>query len=169
MLETANKDKYIKAPDGKIDIKSLTLDELTECIMLMDESTFRAKQIYSWLHVKKVRDYEDMTNIPKVLRDKCRENFSLVTLKSVQVQESKLDDTKKFLFALPDGNIIESVFMKYRFGVSLCISSQVGCRMGCRFCASTLDGVVRNLQPSEMLDQIYSIARIPGKRYIAWW
>ncbi len=164
MLETANKDKYIKAPDGKIDIKSLTLDELTECIMLMDESAFRAKQIYSWLHVKKVRDYEDMTNIPKALREKCRENFSLVTLKSVQVQESKLDDTKKFLFALPDGNIIESVFMKYRFGVSLCISSQVGCRMGCRFCASTLDGVVRNLLPSEMLDQIYSIAQITGEK-----
>ena len=148
----------------KTDIKSLTLAELTQQLTEMGEPAFRAKQIYQWLHVKQARDFDDMTNISKALRDKCREKFDLVTLKTVQVQESKLDDTKKFLFALPDGNVIESVFMKYRFGVSLCISSQVGCRMGCKFCASTLDGVVRNLEPSEMLDQIYSIARITGEK-----
>ena len=146
------------------DIKSLTLDELTQQLKDMGEPAFRAKQLYQWLHVKQVRSFEEMTNISKGLKEKLAANCVLTTLKAVQVQESALDDTKKFLFALPDGNVIESVFMKYRFGVSLCISSQVGCRMGCRFCASTLDGVVRNLAPSEMLDQIYSIAQITGEK-----
>ena len=164
MQETGNTEKYITAQDGKIDIKSLTLDELIECVKEMGEPAFRAKQLYQWLHVKQVRSYDEMTNISGALKDKCREKFSFTALKMVQVQESKLDDTKKFLFALSDGNVIESVFMKYRFGVSLCISSQVGCRMGCKFCASTLDGVVRNLLPSEMLDQIYSIAQITGEK-----
>ena len=156
--------EYIKGNTGKTDIKSLTLNELTEEIKEMGEPSFRAKQLYEWLHVKMARDYEEMTNISKALKEKCRERFDFVSLKSVEVQESKIDDTKKFLFALSDGNVIESVFMKYRFGNSVCISSQVGCRMGCRFCASTIDGVVRNLLPSEMLDQIYSIARITGQK-----
>ena len=155
---------YIQGINGKIDIKSLTLDELTILIKEIGEPAFRAKQLYEWMHVKLARDYDEMTNIPKSLKEKCREKFDFVSLRSELVQESKLDDTKKFLFALSDGNMIESVFMKYKFGVSVCISSQVGCRMGCKFCASTIDGVVRNLLPSEMLDQIYAISRITGEK-----
>ncbi|WP_242839059.1 23S rRNA (adenine(2503)-C(2))-methyltransferase RlmN [Butyrivibrio sp. MC2021] len=162
-VKTDNKE-YIKGLSGKIDIKSLTLPELSECIKAIGEPAFRAKQLYEWLHIKQVADYDDMTNISKALKEKCRKNFDLVSLKCVQVQESHIDDTKKFLFGLADGNVIESVFMKYKFGVSVCISSQVGCRMGCKFCASTLDGVERSLLPSEMLDQIYSIGRITGEK-----
>ncbi len=154
----------IKAPDGKTDIKSLTLPELTESIKNLDQPAFRAKQLYEWMHKKQVRTPDEMTNIPKALKEIISENFSFTNLNPVRVQESKLDETKKFLFALSDGNVIESVFMKYRFGVSVCISSQVGCRMGCRFCASTLDGVERNLLPSEMLDQIYAISHITGEK-----
>ena len=155
---------YIKAPSGKIDIKSLTLKELTQCMKDMGEPAFRAKQLYEWMHKKEAPGYDDMTNISKALKEKCLDNFEYTSLQVVEVLESKVDETKKFLFGLSDGNIIESVFMKYKFGVSVCISSQVGCRMGCKFCASTLDGVVRNLLPSEMLDQIYSISRYTGQK-----
>ena len=154
----------IQGISGKTDIKSLTLSELTDAMKELGEPAFRAKQLYEWMHVKQARDYEEMTNISKALKEKLKENFDFTSLKAEMVQESKLDDTKKFLFVLADGNMIESVFMKYRFGVSVCISSQVGCRMGCRFCASTIDGVVRNLLPSEMLDQIYAISRITGEK-----
>jgi 23S rRNA (adenine2503-C2)-methyltransferase len=146
------------------DIKSMTLQELTDALAQLGEPKFRAKQLYDWMHVKMARSYDEMTNIPAALKQKLSESFDYTSLKQVDVQESKLDETKKFLFALSDGNVIESVFMKYRFGVSVCISSQVGCRMGCRFCASTIDGVVRGLLPSEMLDQIYSISRITGQK-----
>ena len=150
--------------DLERDIKSLNLDELTEAIKEMGEPAFRAKQLYQWMHVKMARSYDEMTNIPASLKEKLTEKYDYTCLKQVDLQESRLDDTKKFLFALSDGNVIESVFMKYKFGVSVCISSQVGCRMGCRFCASTIDGVVRGLLPSEMLDQIYSISRITGEK-----
>jgi 23S rRNA (adenine2503-C2)-methyltransferase len=156
--------KYIIGNDNKIDIKSLDLSELTECIKSLGEPAFRAKQLYEWMHVKQVGSYEEMLNIPKALKTKLSENFSFTSLEPIRIQESQLDETKKYLFALSDGNAIESVFMKYKFGVSVCISSQVGCRMGCRFCASTLDGVERNLLPSEMLDQIYAISRITGQK-----
>ena len=148
----------------KKDIKSLTLAELTEEMKALGEPAFRAKQLYEWMHKKMAGNYDEMSNISKALKEKLRENFEYTSLKAVRVQESQIDDTKKFLFALADGNVIESVFMKYKFGNSVCISSQVGCRMGCKFCASTLDGVERNLLPSEMLDQIYSIARITGEK-----
>ncbi len=160
----ADSKEYIKGISGKIDIKSLTLEELTECIKAINEPAFRAKQLYEWMHIKQVPGFDVMTNISKALKEKCAENFDYVSLQSVRVQESQIDDTKKFLFGLSDGNVIESVFMKYKFGNSVCISSQVGCRMGCKFCASTLDGVERSLLPSEMLDQIYSIARITGEK-----
>ncbi|MCR5100821.1 MAG: 23S rRNA (adenine(2503)-C(2))-methyltransferase RlmN [Butyrivibrio sp.] len=146
------------------DIKSLTLEELTEEIKAMGEPAFRAKQLYEWIHKKMAAGYESMGNIPKALKEKCQEKFSYTSLKVVEVQESKLDGTKKFLFGLDDGNVIESVWMKYKYGYSVCISSQVGCRMGCKFCASTIDGLARNLTPGEMLDQIYSMARINGER-----
>ena len=148
----------------KTDIKALTLEELTQEIKGLGEPAFRAKQLYEWMHVRMAGDYDDMSNIPKALKEKCREHFEYTSLKQVRMQESALDGTRKFLFGLADGNVIESVWMEYRFGVSVCISSQVGCRMGCRFCASTLDGLERNLRPSEMLDQIYAMSRILGKK-----
>lgn len=147
-----------------IDIKSLSLSELENLITELGDKKFRAAQIYQWLHQKLVESFDDCTNISKELRDKLKERCRLVALRAVKVQTSKLDGTSKFLFELWDGNLIESVLMKYNHGNSVCISSQVGCRMGCRFCASTLDGMVRNLTPSEMLDQIYRIQKITGQR-----
>lgn len=148
----------------KPDIKSMTLTELREEICAMGEKKFRADQIYQWMHGKLARGFDEMTNISAAFREACKEKFSYTTLKIVRVQESRLDGTKKYLFALADGNVVESVLMPYRHGNSVCISSQVGCRMGCRFCASTLDGLTRNLLPSEMLDQIYSISVLTGER-----
>ena len=146
------------------DLKSLTLTQLQEAMNEMGEKSFRAKQLYEWMHKKLARDYEDMTNIPAGLKVKCRENFTYTSLRMLQVQTSRIDGTKKYLFELSDGNVVESVWMKYKHGNSVCISSQVGCRMGCRFCASTLDGLERNLLPSEMLDQIYAITLETGER-----
>lgn len=150
--------------DTKTDIKSMTLEELKKDMEAIGEKTFRAAQIYEWMHVKLVRDYDEMTNISEALKEKCRQRYELTALKAVQVQESAIDGTKKFLFALADGNMVESVWMKYKHGNSVCISSQVGCRMGCAFCASTLDGLERSLRPSEMLDQIYAITLLTGER-----
>lgn len=148
----------------KKDIKSFTLTQLTDELTAMGEKTFRAKQMYEWMHVKLVRSFDEMTNLSKEIRERCKENYSFTTLHAIEVQESKLDGTKKFLFELSDGNMVESVWMKYKHGNSVCISSQVGCRMGCKFCASTLDGLERNLLPSEMLEQIYAITRLTGER-----
>ena len=148
----------------KKDIKSLTLVQLKQELLDMGEKPFRAVQIYSWLHQKLVRNFAEMSNISKELRERLSERFFLTALELVTVQESKLDGTRKYLFGLSDGNVVESVFMRYHHGNSLCISSQVGCRMGCRFCASTLDGLERCLLPSEMLDQIYAITRHTGER-----
>ena len=148
----------------KTDIRSLNLKELTVFMEQLGEKAFRAKQIYQWLHGKQAASFEEMTNIPKALIEKLKENSHLVSIKQEAVQISKIDGTRKYLFLLDDGNVIESVFMRYKHGNSVCISSQVGCRMGCRFCASTLDGLVRGLTPSEMLDQIYQIGRDTGER-----
>lgn len=148
----------------KIDIKSLTLNELKEQLVLLGEKPFRAKQIYEWLHVKLVRSFDEMTNISKETKQKLEENFELTNLKVVDSLISEDGSTSKFLFELSDHRVIESVLMKYHHGNSVCISSQVGCRMGCRFCASTLGGLERNLQTSEMLDQIYQIQKISGER-----
>lgn len=148
----------------KIDIKSLDLEELKSELLNRNEKAFRAKQMYDWMHVKLAAGFDEMSNLSKEFRDKCSEWYEYTSLNAVQVQESKIDGTKKFLFALSDGNVVESVWMKYKHGNSVCISSQVGCRMGCSFCASTLDGLERNLKPSEMLDQIYAITRLTGER-----
>ncbi len=148
----------------KKDVKSLTLQELKRELGGAGEKAFRAKQMYDWMHRKLVRDFDEMTNLSEAFRRRCRESYTLTALKTVQVQESKLDGTRKYLFELSDGNVVESVWMRYRHGNSVCISSQVGCRMGCRFCASTLDGLERSLWPSEMLDQIYAIQRHTGER-----
>ena len=150
--------------EQKTDIKSLNLRELTEELKTRGEKPFRAKQMYEWMHVKTARSFEEMTNLSKAFREQCEQWYTYTSLQAVRVQESKLDGTKKFLFELADGNMVESVWMKYKHGNSVCISSQVGCRMGCRFCASTLDGLERNLLPSEMLDQIYAITRLTGER-----
>lgn len=150
--------------DNRRDIKSLTLSELKEQMESMGEKPFRAKQLYEWMHKKLVTEYGEMTNIPAALADKCRERYRYTLLRTVRVQESKVDGTKKYLFEMSDGNMVESIWMRYKHGNSACISSQVGCRMGCRFCASTLDGLERNLLPSEMLEQIYSIIRHTGER-----
>lgn len=148
----------------KTDIKSLTIEELQKELQGMGEKPFRGAQIYEWLHGKLARTFEEMSNLPKNLRRRLEERFLLVALEPVQVLESRLDGTRKYLFRLWDGHVIESVFMRYHHGNSLCISSQVGCRMGCRFCASTLDGLARSLLPSEMLDQVYAASRHTGER-----
>lgn len=141
------------------DIKSMTLKELQAETERLGEPKFRARQIYGWLHERLADDYDEMTNLPKGLRERLKSDYALTRLTQVTVQVSKEDGTSKFLFALPDGNRIESVLMKYRHGNSVCISSQAGCRMGCRFCASTLDGLARNLTAAEMLDQVYQIQK----------
>ena len=146
------------------DIKSLSMDELRLETEKMGEKAFRAKQLYEWMHVKLARDYDEMTNIPKHLRESLAREYPYTSLKEVTVQVSKIDGTRKYLFALSDGNYVESVWMQYHHGNSVCISSQVGCRMGCRFCASTIGGLERNLTPAEMLDQIYAISKSTGER-----
>ncbi len=156
--------EFKKLEQNKTDIKSFSLNELKSEMEKLGEKAFRAKQLYEWMHVKLARDYDEMTNIPKSLKEKLQNNFSYTSLKEIRVQTSKIDGTKKFLFELSDGNLVESVWMKYHHGNSVCISSQVGCRMGCRFCASTLDGLERGLLPSEMLDQIYAISKSTGER-----
>ena len=148
----------------KKDIKSFTLTQLTDELTAMGEKAFRAKQMYEWMHKKLVRSFDEMTNLSETLREKCKNLYEFTSLNVVRVQESKLDGTRKFLFGLSDGNVVESVWMKYKHGNSVCISSQVGCRMGCKFCASTLDGLERSLLPSEMLDQIYAISKYTGER-----
>ena len=147
-----------------IDIKSMDEAQLQAYFEQLGEKKFRASQVYQWLHQKLVTDFDQMTNLPESLRKTLKENCRLTALTAERVQVSQIDGTSKYLFKLYDGNLIESVLMKYHHGNSVCISSQVGCRMGCRFCASTLDGMVRNLAPSEMLDQIYRIQTISGER-----
>ena len=145
------------------DIKSMTIDELKKLMTTLGDKPFRAKQIYSWLHEHLVTSYDEMTNLSKSLREKLKE-YPVTALKMVDVQTSRIDGTQKYLFRLSDGNVIESVLMRYKHGNSVCISSQVGCRMGCRFCASTIGGLTRCLLPSEMLDQIYRIQALTGER-----
>lgn len=149
---------------NKMDIKSLNMEELTAFVVGLGEKKFRGKQLYEWLHVRQAASFDEMTNLSKEFRERLKETCELVCLRQVDVQISAIDGTRKYLFALSDGNVIESVLMRYKHGNSVCISSQVGCRMGCRFCASTLDGLVRGLTPSEMLDQIYRISKNIGER-----
>lgn len=148
----------------KIDIKSLSKSQLKKELEQMGEKAFRATQVYEWLHQKLADDFDEMTNLSKALREKLKEPCYLTKLEAVQIQTSALDGTQKFLFQLKDHQVIESVLMKYKHGNSVCISSQVGCRMGCRFCASTIGGLERNLTAGEMLDQIYQIQKISGER-----
>lgn len=148
----------------KTDIRSLNLEELKAWFKERGEKPFRAGQLYQWMHQKLAGSFDEMTNLSKGLREKLAGETEYTVLKPVEILTSEIDGTQKYLFELKDGNVIESVLMKYHHGNSVCISSQVGCRMGCRFCASTLDGMERNLRPSEMLDQIYRIQTITGER-----
>ena len=149
----------------KKDIRSMTPEEL-EAFVVNDlkDKKFRARQIYDWMHVKCVQNFDEMTNLSKVLRQKLSENATLCPVEKADCLISQIDGTRKYLFRMEDESIIESVLMKYKHGNSVCISSQVGCRMGCRFCASTLLGLERNLNTSEMLGQIYAIQRDTGER-----
>ncbi len=133
-------------------------------MLTLGEKKFRAKQLYQWMHQKLAADYDAMGNLPKSLKEKLAEQGTYTVLRQVDCQVSKEDGTRKYLFALSDGHVVESVLMRYHHGNSVCISSQVGCRMGCSFCASTLDGLVRNLTPAEMLEQIYRISADLGER-----
>ena len=146
------------------DLKSLNLEQLTEELLSIGEKKFRAKQVYSWIHEKLVDSFDEMTNLSKDLREKLKSNYTLNSLDAVAVQTSKIDGTQKYLFRLHDGHVVESVLMRYHHGNSVCISSQVGCLMGCRFCASTIGGKVRDLAPSEMLGQIYKIQKLSEER-----
>lgn len=146
------------------DILSLTKEELCAAVTEMGEKSFRAKQIYEWLHFKKVTDFSQMSNISAQFRDELSKKFCIKSLKIKKRLVSNIDNTVKYLYGLDDGQAVESVLMEYKHGSSLCISSQVGCRMGCKFCASTIAGWVRNLTPSEMLLQIYETERDSGRR-----
>ena len=134
-------------------LKSMTIPEIGVILKELGQPAFRAKQVYSWLH-KGVRSYEEMTNLPKALRDTLQEKYPLCIPEVVRKQESQKDGTIKYLWKLSDGNCVETVLMRYHYGNTVCISTEVGCKMGCAFCASTLGGLVRPLQPYEMLDQV---------------
>jgi 23S rRNA (adenine2503-C2)-methyltransferase len=149
---------------SKTDIKSLNLEELKELLQDLGDKPFRAKQIYEWLHVKLAIDFDDMSNLSKQLREQLKASCEITILQMVDKLVSEEGETAKFLFRLWDGRVLESVLMKYHHGNSVCISSQVGCKMGCKFCASTIGGFERNLTVSEMLDQIYRIQSISGER-----
>ena len=125
---------------------------------------FRARQLYQWMHEKHVSSLDAMGNLPGSLKQKIRKTCVFTVLEQMTCQVSAQDGTRKYLFGLADGNMVESVLMRYHHGNSVCISTQAGCRMGCRFCASTLDGLVRNLTPAEKLEQIYRISDDTGER-----
>lgn len=142
----------------KSNLKDFTLKEMETFFEGIGEKKFRAKQVYQWIY-KGAREFDEMTNLSKDLRANLNIYAKIGNVKLIQVQSSKVDGTKKYLFELQDGNSIESVFMKYKHGNSICISSQAGCRMGCEFCASTIGGLRRNLTAGEIIDQIVSVER----------
>jgi len=148
----------------KKDIKSLYFEELTAELKALGEPAFRAKQIYTWLHQRGVRGFEEMTDLSKALREKLDAVFYITSPKILRKQVSKIDGTIKYLWELRDGNAVETVLMSYKHGNTVCISTQVGCRMGCKFCASTIGGLVRCLEPSEMLDEVMHTQLDSGKR-----
>ena len=136
-----------------MNIKAMTLPEISAVLKELNQPTFRAKQVFSWLH-RGVRSYEEMTNLPQSLRSLLAEKYPFHPPVPVRKQESAKDGTIKYLWKLSDGNCVETVLMRYHYGNTVCISTEVGCRMGCAFCASTLGGLVRPLEPQEMLDQV---------------
>ena len=145
------------------DLKSMTLEEITAALRAMGEPSFRGKQVFTWLH-RGITDFDEMMNIPKSLREKLRAEYYITVPAVARKQVSKLDGTIKYLWELQDGNCIETVLMSYHHGNTVCISSQVGCRQGCAFCASTIGGLIRNLEPSEMLDEVLYSERESGSK-----
>lgn len=146
------------------DILSLTLPELREALTDLGEKPFRAAQIYDWLHKKRVRSFFEMTNISAQLRERLAERFAFEHITPIKKYESERDGTVKLLYELPDKNHVETVLMSYEHGDSLCVSTQAGCRMGCRFCASTIAGFKRNLEPNEILGQLYETEYATGRK-----
>ncbi len=142
----------------KSNIKSFTLDELKNEMIALGEKVFRAEQIFKWLHQENVQSFEEMTNISKEFREVLNEKYTINNFKIIKKLESK-DGTKKYLFDILDGNAIESVLMQYKFGYSICVSSQVGCKMGCKFCASTGIPFSRSLEAGEIVEQILAVQR----------
>ncbi len=149
--------------DRKLDLLNLTIEDLEDFFIEMGQQKFRAKQVFQWVH-KGVKDIDEMTNLSKEFREKLKSAAYINKLEVVGKLVSKIDGTTKYLFKLMDGNIVESVLMKYEHGLSVCISSQVGCKMGCKFCASTGVGFMRNLTSAEMLDQVLTIQNDAGSR-----
>lgn len=143
---------------NKANIKSFTFDELKQEMISLGEKPFRAEQIFKWIHQENVTSFDDMTNLSKKFREKLKEKYTINNFKIIRKLESK-DGTKKYLFDVLDGNAIESVLMEYKFGYSICVSSQVGCRMGCRFCASTGIPFSRSLEAGEIVEQILAVQR----------
>lgn len=146
------------------DILSMTFEELSDEFVKLGFPKFRAKQIYEWLHKHLAADYDEMSNIPKNLREDLKEKFPILNCAIEKKQVSKIDGTVKYLFRLHDGDYVESVVMKYKYGYTICVSSQVGCKMGCAFCASTLGGFQRSLNAGEILSQLYTAQKDIGER-----
>lgn len=142
-----------------IDVKSMNFTELSAALSEMGLPSYRAKQIYSWIHQKCALDYDEMTNLPLSLREKLKEELPLKKCTIERKQVSAEDGTVKYLFGFGGNEYAESVLMKYKYGYTICVSTQIGCKMGCSFCASTLGGYVRSLLPSEILGQIYTAQR----------
>lgn len=165
-LSDEREDCSFEAADGcagKPDLKSMYMDELTEFVKDRGLPAFRARQLFQWIHRRRASSYDQMSNLPAGLRRGLEASGPLVAARVEDLRVSKIDGTRKYLFRMPDGVLVESVLMRYKFGNSVCISSQAGCRMGCAFCASTLHGLVRSLSASEMLEQVYAIARDTGE------
>ncbi|MBR1884650.1 MAG: 23S rRNA (adenine(2503)-C(2))-methyltransferase RlmN [Clostridia bacterium] len=149
---------------NKINLNEFTIEELEKYIEGLGEKKFHAKQIFKWIHREKIAEIDEMTDISKSLREKLKEETYILSLKILKVQCSKKDETKKFLIKLPDNNAIESVFMKYNHGNTICVSTEVGCRMGCKFCASTKNGMIRKLLASEIEGQIIAVEKYTNEK-----
>lgn len=152
---------------NKENLLNLSLEEIKAVVKSFDEKPFRAKQIFKWLY-KGASNFEDMTDIPKALKEKLSARYYIGGVKIIKKLTSQYDDTRKYLFLLPDRNIIEGVIMKYHYGYTMCLSTQVGCRMGCRFCESTRQGLIRNLEPGEMLAQVLQANKDLGPANKRW-
>ncbi|GHU50737.1 putative dual-specificity RNA methyltransferase RlmN [Clostridia bacterium] len=154
------------ATDKKYELKNMTLEDMKGFFVAMGEKSFRGTQVYCWLYGEgeAVQDFDEMTNLPLSLRSRLAECALLYSLTQVDVRESAIDSTRKFLFVTEDGNLIESVFMKYDYGNTICVSSQAGCKMACSFCASGASGFARNLSAAEMVDQLVLAQRYVGER-----
>ena len=147
----------------KINLMDLTCDELKQLVVQMGEPQFRGKQIFEWIY-RGAESFDDMTNLPKGFREKLCETADVGNVKICEKYVSKIDETRKYLLELSDGNFVESVLMKYEYGYTICVSSQVGCKMGCKFCASTLNGWSRNLTPGEIVAQVLCVQKDLGQR-----